>query len=146
MKVEGGCHCGAITYEAEVDPEGVLACHCSDCQTLSGAAFRTIAPVLDGSFRLLSGDPRVYVKIAESGRERIQTFCPTCGTPLYSGTGAGTGSAPGSGIHGDLYLRVGTIRQRDRLAPKGQIWCRSEQSWLGGLGTIPRARKQEGLE
>lgn len=21
MKIDGGCHCGAITYEAEVDPE-----------------------------------------------------------------------------------------------------------------------------
>ena len=114
----------------------MLVCHCTDCQTLSGSAFRTIAPVLDGSFRLLSGEPRVYIKIAESGRERVQTFCPTCGTPLASGTST----------HADLYLRVGTVRQRDRLAPKGQIWCRSEQQWLDDLGTIPKARKQESLE
>lgn len=37
MKVDGGCHCGRIAYEAEIDPAGVLVCHCTDCQTLSAA-------------------------------------------------------------------------------------------------------------
>lgn len=27
MKIDGGCHCGAITYEAEVDPEKTSICH-----------------------------------------------------------------------------------------------------------------------
>lgn len=138
MKIDGGCHCGFITYEAEVDPEAVLICHCTDCQTLSGSAFRVVAPVIKDSLRFLSGEPRVYVKTAESGRERVQTFCPTCGAPIYSGSG---GEVPG-----DVYLRVGTIRQRDRLPPKGQIWCRSGQSWLGGLGAVPRTSQQENLE
>jgi len=35
MKINGGCHCGYITYEAEADPEGALICNCTDCQTLS---------------------------------------------------------------------------------------------------------------
>ena len=41
MKIDGGYHCGYITYEAEADPEKVGICHCTDCQTLSGSAFRT---------------------------------------------------------------------------------------------------------
>ena len=36
MHIEGGCHCGYITYEAEVDPDAVRICHCTDCQTLTG--------------------------------------------------------------------------------------------------------------
>jgi hypothetical protein len=32
MQLTGGCHCGHITYEAEVDPETVRVCHCTDCQ------------------------------------------------------------------------------------------------------------------
>jgi len=27
MKIDGGCHCGYITYEAEADPEKVGICH-----------------------------------------------------------------------------------------------------------------------
>jgi hypothetical protein len=42
MHIDGACHCGKITYEAEVDPEAVGICHCTDCQTLSGTAFRTV--------------------------------------------------------------------------------------------------------
>ena len=40
MKIDGGCHCGYITYTAEIDPETSGLCHCTDCQTLSGSAFR----------------------------------------------------------------------------------------------------------
>src|SRR6516162_11167782 len=40
MKFDGHCHCGRISFEAEVDPHAVTICHCTDCQTLTGAAFR----------------------------------------------------------------------------------------------------------
>ena len=40
MRVTGGCHCGHITYEAEVNPVTVRVCHCTDCQRLTGTAFR----------------------------------------------------------------------------------------------------------
>jgi hypothetical protein len=85
MKVDGGCHCGNIRYEAEVDPATVVICHCTDCQTLSGSAFRTVVPTKEGSFRLLSGVPKVYVKTGESGNRREQTFCPNCGYPNLFG-------------------------------------------------------------
>jgi hypothetical protein len=35
MKIDGGCHCGYITYEAEADPEKTTICHCTDCRHLS---------------------------------------------------------------------------------------------------------------
>jgi hypothetical protein len=40
MKIDGRCRCGNITFEAEVDPATVVICHCTDCQTPSGSAFR----------------------------------------------------------------------------------------------------------
>ena len=55
MRIDGACHCGAITYEAEIDPAGVRLCHCTDCQTLSGSAFRVTVSATNGSFTLLSG-------------------------------------------------------------------------------------------
>src|SRR5947209_10944011 len=104
MKIDGCCHCGYIMYEAEIDPEKVVICHCTDCQILSGSAFRTVALTREGTFRLLSGKPKVYVKTAESGTKRQQSFCPEYGTPIYSAT-----VGDGAKVHG---VRVGTVRQR----------------------------------
>jgi hypothetical protein len=86
MKIDGCCHCGYITYEAEIDPEKVMICHCTDCQTLSGSAFRTVALTREGTFKLLSGELKIYVKTGENGTKRPQSFCPECGTPIYSTT------------------------------------------------------------
>lgn len=133
MKIDGGCHCGFITYEAEADPDRVYICHCTDCQALSGSAFRTIVPVTEGSFRFLSGEPTLYVKTAESGNKRQQTFCPKCGSPIYSANG---GDGPR-----DINVRVGTVRQRDQLVPAVQTWIRSAQHWLEGLASIRRTEK-----
>src|SRR5262249_44555415 len=83
MHVDGQCLCGALEYEAEVDPATAHICHCTDCQTLSGSAFRTTVYVT-GGFRFLKGEPRTYVKIADSGNRRVLAFCPTCGTSVYS--------------------------------------------------------------
>jgi hypothetical protein len=50
MKIDGGCHCGYITFEAEADPEKTTICHCTDCQHLSGSAFRTVVRVAGDTF------------------------------------------------------------------------------------------------
>ena len=134
MKIDGSCHCGNIRYEAEVDPATVVICHCTDCQTLSGSAFRTVVPTIAGTFKLLAGTPKVYVKTGESGNKREQTFCSDCGTPIYSAP-AGTDSR----IVG---LRVGTVRQRDQLIPSDQFWARSSQRWLQSLPAIKKREKQ----
>jgi hypothetical protein len=129
MKIDGKCHCGAITFEAVVAPDEVAICHCTDCQQLSGTAYRTVVPAAAATFRLLTGDPRKYVKTAESGAKRVQAFCPDCGTPIYSST---VNDPP------TYNLRLGTIRQRADLTPKRQSWCRSALSWVTNLDHIPR--------
>jgi hypothetical protein len=134
MKIDGGCHCGRIRYEAEVDPATVVVCHCTDCQTFSGSAFRTVVLTKPDTFALLSDAPKVYVKTAESGNRRQQTFCPTCGTPIYS--------APVTGDTKVVVLRVGAIRQRDQLLPREQYWFRSSQAWLPNLSKIKKQDEQ----
>jgi hypothetical protein len=133
MHVAGRCHCGAIRFEAEVDPNAVAVCHCSDCQRLSGSAFRVTAPAALGSFRLLQGAPRVYTKTAESGRLREQAFCEVCGSQLY---------AVSPGPEPRVYsLRVGTLEQRAQLAPQVQIWTRSRLPWAGEIASLPSLEK-----
>jgi len=121
MRVEGNCHCGKIAYEATVDPDTVTICHCTDCQTLTGAAYGATVPALAATFRLLRGQPKIYIKTAESGTKRAHAFCPDCGTPIY----ATAVSNPQT-----YSLRVGVIKQRAELRrPKLQIWCRSALPW-----------------
>ena len=71
MKIDGACHCGLITYEADIDPEQVRVCHCTDCQSLTGSAFRVVVPVPADKFSM-SGEPTAYIKTAESGARRVQ--------------------------------------------------------------------------
>jgi hypothetical protein len=39
MEQEGGCACGTTRYKLTAAPLIVHACHCRDCQRLSGGAF-----------------------------------------------------------------------------------------------------------
>jgi hypothetical protein len=82
MKIDGECLCGAVTFEAEVSPEQVFICHCSDCQIQSGSAFRTVARAAPSSVRLTRGELKVYEKRAESGATRALAFCPECGSSI----------------------------------------------------------------
>ena len=69
MKVDGTCHCGRVTYAADLDPAGVLVCHCTDCQTLSGSAFRTVALTKPGGptlFAPATGQQLARVQVRRS--------------------------------------------------------------------------------
>ena len=134
MRIDGACHCGEVRYQAEVDPEKVALCNCTDCQTLSGSAFRVNVFVDEGDLEFLSGEPVEYVKTGESGNKRVQAFCGTCGTGLYA-----TSAGEGPRVYG---LRVGTSRQRDELVPKRQAWLRSRLDWLSDLDSVPGTEKQ----
>jgi hypothetical protein len=133
MKVEGQCHCGHISFEAQIDPNLVRICHCTDCQTLSGSAYRVNVQAPAASFRLLTGQPRIYIKTAESGNQRAQAFCPNCGTAIYSAAPRDTPN---------YVLRVGTLKQRSQLQPQRQIWSRSAQPWVKDLRHLQEVERQ----
>jgi hypothetical protein len=132
MKIDGRCHCGYVTYDAEIDLEKVIICHCRDCQMLSGSAFRTMALSREGTFRLRSGQLKIYVKTADSETKR-----PECGTQIHSGHVEG-----GPLVY---FIRAGTIRQRDVLVPKLQVWAQPALPWIDGIQAIPKIDKQEGV-
>ena len=133
MKVEGRCHCGQITYEAIIDPEKVGICHCTDCQMLTGSAYRATVPAPSATFSLRTGQPKTYVKTAESGTKRAHAFCPNCGTPIYSSAVADPPS---------YSLRVGCLQQRAELRPAKQQWCKSALPWVMDIQAIPQLPRQ----
>jgi len=134
MKISGECHCRAVAFEAEANPDNVRVCHCTDCQILGGTAFTTNVVAESGSFKILRGTLNEYIKIAESGNKRAHGFCPACATRIYSASG---GKDPI-----DYAVRVGPLHQRAELTPKRQIWCQSEMPWIKDLGGVTRSDKQ----
>src|SRR5262245_4201753 len=133
MKIEGSCHCGNITYSAEIDPEKVGICHCTDCQTFSGSAFRISVPANKEAFHLAGRQPKSDGKTAESGTKRAQAFWPECGTSIYSAAVRDPQV---------FNIRVATARQRGELRPKSQGWCRSARDWVNDLQSIKQFAKQ----
>ena len=128
MKIEGQCHCGRIAYEANVDPSKSAVCNCTDCQTFSGSPWRASVPALAENFRLLRGEPKIYVKTADSGTKRVQTFCSECGSAIYST------SVDDPKI---FNLRLGGVKQRADLPPRRQIWCESALPWAQDISGLP---------
>lgn len=130
MKITGQCHCGFVTYSATLDPAQVSICHCTDCQRLTGSAFRVTASLPAGDFALTGGQPKRYVRYGDNGATRLQFFCPDCGSPIYT-TGEGRDADT-------IGIRAGTIDQRAQLAPQSQIWCDSALPWLDRLSSLER--------
>ena len=133
MKIDGGCHCGKVSYEAEADPDKAGICHCTDCQALSGSPYVAFIPVSKEGFKL-RGQPKTYVKTAASGNRRAQAFCADCGTRLYA-----SADEPDPQV---FNLRLGTVRQRAQLPPRMQLWCRSSLPWVMALGAVKQSARQ----
>ena len=79
MKIEGGCHCRAVRFEADV-PEAVevLDCNCSIC---SMTGFRHLM-VPHSEFRLLRGEGNLTSYRFGTGTAE-HLFCSVCGVKSF---------------------------------------------------------------
>ena len=83
----GGCQCGKVRYEVQMDIGEVIACNCSRCGRLG--TLLAFAPATQ--FRLLSGN--ADLTDFEFNKHIIQhKFCSTCGIQSFAiGTHPKTG-------------------------------------------------------
>src|SRR5580700_11286410 len=84
MPISGGCLCKQLRYEIAADaPILARVCWCRVCQYLGGgngmasAAFATEAVTI-------TGKKQSYSSIADSGSVMHRSFCPDCGTQVFS--------------------------------------------------------------
>jgi hypothetical protein len=122
MNLEGGCACQAIRYKLTANPLIVHACHCRDCQRVTGSAFVIniwiekkfveAGPVAPNSFRLAGG----------SGKHNDVFFCEKCGTTLWSRYDIVPGEC--------LFVRAGTLDHPEAVTPDVHIFTRSKLPWL----------------
>ena len=120
QKIEGGCLCGAIKYQAELEQTQVMSCHCKDCQCTTGSTCATFVGVPESAMTL-EGEPRSYTKKGESGNGVTRSFCGNCGSQLYSTVEA---------IPGVRFVKIGTLEDNDDLVPGAHIWTASKPSWV----------------
>ena len=119
--LKGRCACGSVRYKLTADPLIVHACHCRDCQRVTGSAFVINLWIekhfveadhtLLKSFRLEGG----------SGQAHDLYFCGACGTYLWSDYGA-----PGK----SYFVRAGTLDNPDAVTPDVHIYTRSKLPWV----------------
>ncbi len=75
------CRCGQLSASCEGEPVRVSVCHCLECQKRSGSAFATQARWPD-ALVTVSGEFRVWERVADSGHLATYKFCPVCGSTL----------------------------------------------------------------
>ncbi|MGD8860090.1 MAG: GFA family protein [Myxococcales bacterium] len=70
----GGCHCGAVRFEVELDLDHVRACDCSVCRKRGALVHRVERTAL----RLLTPIEKMTVYRWHTGTA-ADYFCPACG-------------------------------------------------------------------
>jgi hypothetical protein len=118
----GGCQCGAVRYEIAGPPTVVYACHCTECQKQSGAAFAMAAVIPQAQFRLTQGTPALFARQTSSTKTMECWFCPSCGTRLFH--------MPGGAAYPNRNIKPGTLDDTSWLVPTIHFWTRSAQPWI----------------
>ena len=122
MEQEGGCACGATRYKLTAAPLIVHACHCRDCQRLSGGAFALNVWIEKRFVEADHAKLRSVMVPAGSGKPQEILRCPDCGTAMWSKYHG----APGDTV----LLRAGTLDHPEAIKPDVHIFTRSKLPWL----------------
>ena len=79
MKIEGGCYCKEVHYEAEGEIGMRAQCFCRECQYISGGDSVLILGVPEDGFRVTKGSLEGF-KRSDIENAVTREFCGNCGT------------------------------------------------------------------
>ena len=125
-KHSGGCHCGAVRFEVEVDATCATRCNCTVCMKL-GLLSALVRPA---AFTLLSGKEslRVYQWGAKIG---TRFFCGTCGAHCYA-------SGHLAEVGGDFVsVNVNCLEDVELSEIKVMYWDGRHDNWGAGPRDTP---------
>ena len=130
--LSGGCACGAVRYEVTGKPLSVHACHCTDCQTLSGSAFGLSMVLSQSDIEVTAG--ALGINTFSAGTTKmLRHHCEQCGTAIWF-------SSPD---YTDIIaLKPGTLDDTSTLRPLAHVWYRSAQPWLNIPEDVPIYQEQ----
>jgi hypothetical protein len=131
--ITGGCLCGAVRYELNAPALFGGFCHCVDCRKTSSSHSAVMA-VPEAGLKLI-GETRSYSRPGDSGNMVTRTFCPNCGSGIYS-----KGARPGV-----VLLKAGTLDDPEHFKPMATVYAKSAPSWdkpREGLPAFPQMPPQ----
>ncbi len=132
MTHQAGCLCGQVRIAIDGQPVRARTCWCRDCQYWGGGNGTTNA-----LYRIeqidITGEVTWYEKVADSGNLLRRGFCPSCGTPLF------TGPARDPAFLG---VRAGAFDDPGAIRPTEVIWTASAPSWACLDPDLPHADHQ----
>ncbi|KAJ5234839.1 uncharacterized protein N7469_004007 [Penicillium citrinum] len=123
----GGCFCGniRIEYSGQLLASGL--CHCHDCRKLTGGPFSYVFIVKSAELRV-SGSPKEVAKVADSGNDIKNYFCPDCGTPLFGQTINSSGEPEETTVvRAGIFDDMGILNERK---PEVEIYTDSRLKWI----------------
>jgi hypothetical protein len=129
---EGRCACGETRYRMTSAPIVVHACHCTECQRLSGGAFAVNAMIETDRVELLAGRPEPVPVAGTSGKPQTILRCPRCRVALWSHYPRAAEKI--------AFVRVGTLGSPARLPPDIHIFTSTRLPWLAlpeGARAVP---------
>ena len=124
-KYTAQCACGACKFEFDTDPTFVANCHCRDCKKSSGGEMATFFAIPATDFSLLSGNPKSFGYVAESGKHLDRNFCPNCGSRLFT---SNLGSFPGT-----VFVMLSSLDRAELVAPRMEIFTKRRLQWMKPL-------------
>jgi len=127
--MHGGCACGRIRFEAEVDSDDAYLCHCRMCQRASGNLSLAMVNLPQQAVRWTS-EPDWY----RSSPIAQRPFCSACGTSLGFRYDSDTDK---------MDLTVAAFDDPSRFKPTSHFGVESiHEGWLQTAG-LPRTRSDE---
>ena len=128
----GGCLCGAVRFTVSAEPLAIRTCWCRLCQAL-GAGSATVNAGFPSDAVNVTGQVTTYTSTADSGTALDRSFCPICGTALFSQAHT---------RRHQLFIRVGAMDEREDLAPQVTIWTEQAPRWACIDPSRPRVERQ----
>jgi hypothetical protein len=132
--IEGGCHCGAIRYQASGDALTHALCHCSDCRKHAGAPMVGWTMYAQTAVKITKGTPKIYASSAQGRR----SFCPECGTGLFY---TNTEILPGI-----IDIQSATYDNPDAVPPQAHIQTAEQLSWMDTAHLLPKFERFPPME
>jgi hypothetical protein len=123
----GQCFCGAVKFTVTGPPINVRACHCQDCQRLTGSAF-FVRALFPKNKVTISGMVAEY----PSSDDLTRKFCPRCGSQIF----AERKSRPD-----DLAIALGSFDHLDGISPTEHVWVSDRQEWVSIPITVKQHRQ-----